>query len=100
MLGGLPLVRAARVVVAVERYRRAHGEAFPDDVSALVPAYLSAVPTDPYSGEGIRFAPADDGYAVYSVGPDREDNGGDLDQRPLPPPGTSAPDQGFRIRYR
>ena len=63
---------ALRVFVARERYRRAHG-AWPARLEDLVPAYLPAVPLDPYrSGTPLCYA----GDLLYSVGPDGLDQGG------------------------
>ena len=40
---------------------------------------LPAVPFALYAGEPIRTARVADGWVVYSVGPDGQDNGGKLD---------------------
>lgn len=40
---------ASRVAVAAQRYRRAHGGDYPTDLSQLVPAYMDAVPRDPFA---------------------------------------------------
>ena len=66
------------------------------------PAFLSEVPTDPYTGVPLLIARRDDGIVLYSVGKDGIDDGGatelqggqpadigfrlfDLDKRNLPP---------------
>lgn len=68
----------ACVALAVARYRASRGQ-LPENLSALVPAFLSAVPKD-YFSDGrtpIRYEYGDDGnYVVYSVGRDGEDDGG------------------------
>jgi hypothetical protein len=97
-------VRAARIAIAVERYRRAHQEQLPSDLAALVPAYLDALPIDPYSGAPMRYKPAGSGYVVYSLGPNRKDDGGDgVDAPPFPRGATGGVrrevgDIGVRIR--
>ena len=68
--------RVAIVVLAVEQYRRDHGEALPANLQALVPDYLRAIPTDPFSGNPIRFVRQPESYMVYSVDSDRKDDGG------------------------
>jgi hypothetical protein len=73
----LASLRSAMVLLAAERYRRAHGR-WPTAAAELVPAYLKAVPVDPYDGASIRLRPSPDGVIVYSVGEDRQDNGGNL----------------------
>jgi hypothetical protein len=68
---------SALAAVAVERYRRAHGD-WPAGLRSLVPAYLKEVPKDPYDGAPLRYRRVADGVVVYSVGPDRADNQGAL----------------------
>lgn len=68
--------RAALVALAVERYRLDHQDRIPDTLEALVPDYLPAIPSDPLDGQPIRFSKLGPGYVVYSVGEDREDDGG------------------------
>ncbi len=71
----IALLRTARVAVAVERFRLAH-ERLPEGLEQLVPEFLDAVPLDPFTGDPLRYVRTQDGYAVYSVGADGEDNGG------------------------
>ena len=47
--------RIAQTVLAIERYRLAHAGQLPESVDALVPAYLAAVPSDPFDGKPLRF---------------------------------------------
>ncbi len=77
---GMNLVirRAAIVTLAIERYRRAHGGAPPPSLAALVPAYLVAVPADPFSGQDFVYRAGPDDYLVYSVDVNRKDDGGAL----------------------
>lgn len=77
---GRALHRAAEILVAATRTRLAGG-GVPDSVEALVPENLPAVPRDPFTdGRPLRTKLADGTWAVWSVGPDGEDDGG-----PLPP---------------
>jgi hypothetical protein len=74
------LLETARLVtascgLAVERYRLAHG-ALPQTLQNLVPTYLPDVPLDPFDGKPLRYKHLEQGYAVYSVGPDGNDDGG------------------------
>lgn len=62
--------RCAVAGIACEQFRRKHNR-WPNDLTELVPAFLAAVPLDPYSGEPLRLAKSNDGCAVYSVGKDR-----------------------------
>jgi hypothetical protein len=87
------IVRGAVVGLALERYRL-DTEHWPEKLGQLVPAYLSAVPTDPFDGKELRYRKLADGVIVYSVGPDRQDNGGALNRANPLMPGT---DLGFRL---
>jgi hypothetical protein len=70
----------AAVALAVERRRLARGS-LPESLGQLVPDYLSAVPVDPFDGLPLRFKRTDRGFAVYSVGEDRKDDGGKEEPR-------------------
>jgi hypothetical protein len=68
-------LRTARVALAVQRYRLAKGR-LPGSIAGLVPAYLDAVPKDPFDGQNMRYERLAVGYVVYSVGEDLSDDGG------------------------
>jgi hypothetical protein len=86
-------VRCLIVVVAAERYRLAHGR-WPESLEALVPEFLSKVPTDPYDGKPLRLRRLADRLVIYSVGPDGKDDGGNIDrQKPI----GLGTDLGFRL---
>jgi hypothetical protein len=68
-------IRDAQAALAVERYRLANDK-LPSQLSDLVPTFLPAVPSDPFDGKPLRYKTLLKGYVVYSVGEDREDNGG------------------------
>jgi hypothetical protein len=95
----LAVTRAMRIAVAVELYRRDHGESLPNDLNALVPTYLTSLPIDPFAGKELRFEKDGAGYVVYSLGSNRRDDGGDV-MIGLENGERSAPDPGIRIRYR
>lgn len=68
--------RLATTACALERHRLVHG-AYPDSLTALVPAYLPAVPLDVIDGSPLRFRRnADATFTLYSVGPDGDDDNG------------------------
>lgn len=62
--------------LAVERYRRTHGEQLPPSLDAIVPGYLPAVPVDPFSGHPIVYRSGGGHYLLYSVDNNRTDDGG------------------------
>jgi hypothetical protein len=69
--------RASRVAVATERFRRDRN-ALPAALADLVPQYLPEIPLDPYSGKPLLFRSGQNAYTVYSVGPNGQDDQGDL----------------------
>jgi hypothetical protein len=87
-------LRSATVALAALRYRRDEHH-WPERSDELVPRYLPAVPTDPFDGQPLRWRRLPDGIVIYSVGPDRTDNGGNVDRHYPPRPRT---DLGFRLR--
>ncbi len=93
-------LRAATAGCAVERHRLAHGNKLPASLDELVPAFLDAVPLDPFDGKPLRYRATNDTYVVYSVGADRVDDGGE----PLRIAGTNKTratyDVGFRVTDR
>ncbi len=71
-------VDAARVACALERYRLANGK-LPDTLEALLPGFISRIPSDVIDGKPLRYRlEADGGYLLYSVGWNRTDDGGKL----------------------
>jgi hypothetical protein len=69
--------RAAVVALAAEHFRQVRGR-WPAKLDELVPEFLTAVPRDPQDLQPLRLARLADGIAIYSVGPDGKDNGGDV----------------------
>lgn len=66
---------ATLATIALEQYRRAHAD-WPQALIQLVPDFLDAVPLDRADGQPLRYRRTDDGGAVlYSLGPDRDDDG-------------------------
>ncbi len=74
-----------RLVIAAEKWRRAHGGKNPPTLDALVPDYLASVPKDPWSksGEPIKYD-ATLGVA-WSVGKDGKKYAFRLDGKPISP---------------
>jgi hypothetical protein len=61
--------------LALQSYRAEHG-AYPDRLEALVPHILPELPRDPYGAGPLKYRREGDKYVLYSVGPDRKDDGG------------------------
>ncbi len=72
---------AIETAIALELYRRRNG-AWPERLDQLVPALLPAPPLDRYTGQPLHYILVEDHPKLYSVGCDRDDDGG----RPANPP--------------
>jgi hypothetical protein len=68
-------IHLTTVALAVERFRLAHGR-LPENLNELVPQFLSAVPSDPFDSQPLRYHRLAKGYVIYSVGADGHDDGG------------------------
>jgi hypothetical protein len=86
-------LRCATTALAAERYRLDKGR-WPESLDALLPHYLPSVPADPFDGQPLRFSRLADGVVIYSIGPDRTDDGGRIDRSH---PGTPGTDLGFQL---
>jgi hypothetical protein len=87
-------LRCAAAALAAERYRLKRGS-WPTGWDSLVTtACLREVPVDVFDGKPLRLKRVKDGLVIYSVGPDGEDNGGNLDRTNPTPKGK---DLGFRL---
>lgn len=87
-------LRCMNTVVAAERHRLATGR-WPESLASLAPAFIDAVPKDPYTGEPLRYRKTSDGILIYAVGADLVDNGGTL--AALPKDIDAGTDIGFRL---
>jgi hypothetical protein len=80
--------------IALRKYRLDTGE-FPQRLNDLVPNFMSTLPTDPYDVKGgpLCYSRTADGFLLYSVGYDRDDDGG----RPSPRDGGLLEDGDIRL---
>ena len=74
-VANLARLQTARTAVAVERYRLTNGR-LPERLPDLVPEYLPCIPPDPFDGAPLRYQKRENGFVVYSVGEDRQDDEG------------------------
>ena len=66
----------ALVAIAATKFRIAH-DGLPEKAASLVPNFLPSLPKDAFLREShIRYSNKDDGVAIYSVGPNGNDDGG------------------------
>jgi hypothetical protein len=82
---------SADAAIAAELYRRKNGK-LPAKLDELVPEFLPAVPTDPFTNLPLVIKIDAQSCKVYSVGADGKDNGGNLKSDLQP--GT---DLGFEV---
>ncbi|KPK75987.1 MAG: hypothetical protein AMS25_17800 [Gemmatimonas sp. SM23_52] len=66
---------ATLAALACELYRRRTGH-WPASLAELAPRYLPAVPLDRFDGQPLRYRVADGCGVIYSIGVDRDDDGG------------------------
>jgi hypothetical protein len=66
----------ARVAIALERYRLAHGN-YPASLDALTPKYLERIPNDVIGGQPLNYRlDANGRFTLYSIGWNERDDGG------------------------
>lgn len=85
-------VRMAGLACALERHRIAKG-AYPDALDALIPEFLPKLPHDPCDGQPFRYRLNEEGYLLYSIGTDRVDDSGKVEDF------TNAPSDGPDWRW-
>jgi hypothetical protein len=70
-------VEGALTGIALELHRRRHGR-YPASLDELTPGLLPEVPADRITGDPVRYRLVDGRPVVYSLGADRDDDGGRL----------------------
>jgi hypothetical protein len=68
-------LRLLTMELALRRFQCDRGNR-PENLSLLVPKYLQRLPSDPFSGNPLVYRPAGTNWLLYSLGPDRVDDGG------------------------
>jgi len=78
--------RMVVAAIALKRYHLKH-DAYPPNLAALTPDFLSEVPRDSIDGQPLRYRLNADGtFLLYSIGDDGKDDGGDA----TPPEGVKS----------
>lgn len=62
-----------RLAAALRTWKQKHN-AYPEALETITTA--ASLPLDPFTGEDYRYRREDEGFVLYSVGPDRKDDGG------------------------
>jgi hypothetical protein len=71
-------VNLARVAIALERYRLAHGE-YPESLAVLSPQFIAKLPHDIINDQPLHYRRTSDGqFVLYSVGWNGTDDGGEV----------------------
>ncbi len=65
-----------QTALALEQYRIEH-RSLPEELDSLKPADPSIL-IDPFDGRMLGYDSSGQGYTLYSIGPDREDDGGKI----------------------
>jgi len=65
-------LRLSATAVALEQYRRAHDNRYPDALAALSPEYFPATPVDPFQGRILVYEKKGSGYVLSSPEPESE----------------------------
>jgi hypothetical protein len=74
--------RNLHLAFALAAYHSDHGR-YPAKLDELVPKYLEKIPDDLFSGKALIYRVEDDGYLLYSVGPNGvDDDGRGYDDQP------------------
>ena len=71
------LIASTQLIIALKAYS-VDNDKLPQTLDQLVPEYISEIPTDPYSGESLKYSPSK--KIIYSIGDDGEDNGGNTEK--------------------
>ena len=78
--------------LTLRAYKANHGY-YPPSLATLVPASMTRVPIDPFNDDKpLQYRRTNDGYILYSFGPDGDDNGG----KPIDEP-TAEPNMRHRV---
>lgn len=75
LLRGQARFRLFLVELALEAHRMDQGS-YPQSLAALDLQFSHGLPKDPFNGGDFLYRRRDDAFLLYSVGPDRKDDGG------------------------
>jgi hypothetical protein len=88
-------LRLTRLAFLLTAYRLDHRQS-PDRLDNLVPGYLARIPADPFTGGSFIYRSQSDGFLIYSVGPNGEDDAG-RSEGPVAKSGRAADDIAIRL---
>jgi len=70
-------MRLLRLELALQAWHVTH-DGWPESLDELIPEFVAAIPADPFDPQeaALRYRLTEEGYVLYSVGTDGEDDGG------------------------
>jgi len=90
---GMMNTQMAQTAMGLSMFHKQHGR-YPARLEELAPVFIKKVPTDIYSGKSIRYIQRDDGFYLYSVGRNHQDDQGKSnDDSP------SGDDMGYKVNF-
>lgn len=75
---GVQMHRNLQVALALETYR-VRNKAYPKTLDVLTPGFIDELPKDMFSGKSLIYRPQGNGYLLYSVGVNGQDDQEDQD---------------------
>ena len=72
---GIMNTQMVQSAMALSMFHKQHGR-YPARLGELVPVFITKVPTDIYAEKPVRYIQQGDGFYLYSVGRNRQDDGG------------------------
>jgi len=73
------LLSLTQLAASLAAYRAEHGS-YPERLDDLVPAIIPQLPVDIFHAKPFVYRQTDDGYLLYSIGPNGKDDGGNNEQ--------------------
>ena len=67
--------RNQHIAFALAAYQR-DNKSYPKTLDALAPKYLAKIPDDLFTGKPLTYHPSENGYLLYSFGPNGKDDEG------------------------
>jgi hypothetical protein len=90
---GMMNTQMVQAAMALSMFQKQHGR-YPARLGELVPVFIKKVPTDIYAEKPVRYIQQGDGFYLYSVGRNRQDDGGrSQDDDP------NGDDMGYKVNF-
>ena len=90
---GMMNTQMVQAAMALSMFQKQHGR-YPARLGELVPVFIKKVPIDIYSEKPVRYIQQGDGFYLYSVGRNHEDDGG-KSQDDMP----AGDDMGYKVNF-